>query len=155
MPMFVATSESSSASIEFSSEVHQILLDFSNITPNESPKEPPTLSDIHHVCDLNTRVSRLITLSNDNHKSIVSLHNRLQEFAVGDEVELIVPHQMFPPGTWEKFHARCTGPCWVLRRIGSNAYELDILWEPEINLCLQHRGVDSTLFFYRLLNCNS
>ena len=104
--MIVETSESPSVSVEFSPEACQILSYLSKITPDESPNEPPLLNDIHLLCDLHIEVPRLITLSDNNHKSFANLHNRLLEFTVGDDVKLEVPHQRYPPETWEKLHNR-------------------------------------------------
>ena len=85
------------------------------------------------LCVLHTEVPRQITLSDDNYKSFANLHSRLQEIAVGDEVMLRVPPQRFPPETWEKLHIRCISPYRVMRRIGSNAFELNIPCELGIN----------------------
>jgi len=41
--------------------------------------------------------------------------------------------EKFPPGNIKKFHAKRTCPYKVLRRIGSNAYELDIPQDLGIN----------------------
>ena len=84
--------------------------------------------------NLHIEVSHQITLNNDNYKSVANLHNKLQEFAQGDKVILRVPPQRISPGTWEKLHTRRTSSYKVLKRIGSNAYELYKPWEPEINI---------------------
>ena len=111
------------AHIEFPSKVRQILPDFSNITSDESPNDPPPFNGIYYVNDLHTEAPRLITLY-DNHKSIANLHNRLQEFTMEDEVKLKVLPQRFSLGTWKKLQNQHTCPYRVLRRIGSSAYKL-------------------------------
>jgi len=57
----------------------------------------------------------------------------LQEFAIRNEMMVRVRPERFPPGTLKKLHARRIGPCRVLKRFDSNAYELDIPCELGIN----------------------
>jgi len=60
------------------------------------------------------------------------LHEIVQEFIVRDEVMLKMRPKRSPPRTQKKFHAWCTDPYRILRSIGSDTYELDILWELEL-----------------------
>jgi len=80
-----------------------------------------------HLHELCKHIKRQIAIINDNYKSAADSHKRLQEFAIGDEVIVRVRPERFPSGTLKKLHARHIGPYKVLRRFGSNAYELDIL----------------------------
>jgi len=72
------------------------------------------------------KIHRQIVFSDDTYKSTADLHERMQEFLVVDKVMVRVHCERFPPRSIENLHARCTGPYTVLRKIGLNAYELDI-----------------------------
>ena len=69
----------------------------------------------------------------------------MQEFSVADKVMVRVHRERFPPGSIENLHARCTGPCTVLRKIGLNAYELDIPRDLSISLVFDGKDFDSVL----------
>ena len=53
-------------------------------------------------------------------------HSILHEFAVDDEVMVMIHFEMFPPGIVKKLHARRTCFYRVLRRITAISHELDI-----------------------------
>lgn len=50
-------------------------------------------------------------------------------------------------GILQIFHARCIGPSWVSRMIGSNNYELDIPWDFGLSLVVK----DKDLIYFRVL----
>ena len=106
------------------------------------------------MCDLHTEVPWQIALSNDNWKYVANLHDKLQEFAVGDEMMLRVGHERFPLRTREKFYARHTGPYRVLKRIDSNTYGLDESWKLGINPHLQRQGLDSISCYHWQSSCH-
>lgn len=98
------------------------------------PKVSASAKDYaQHIHDLHTEIRRRLTISNDNYKSAADNHRKLQEFSVGDKVLVRVRPKRFPHGTVKKLHARRTDPYRVLRRVGPNAYELNIPRDHGIN----------------------
>ncbi|KAI9174969.1 hypothetical protein LWI28_025455 [Acer negundo] len=105
-----------------------------------SPRQPVDLAPIQlesrtsefatnfatHMHDLHTEVHRQIALSNDNYKLVVEVHRRPLEFGEGDFVMVHICPARFPPHSVKKLHAHAIGPFRVLKRLGSNAYLLDL-----------------------------
>jgi len=89
-----------------------------------------------------------IAIYNDYYKFIAYSHSILQEFAIDDDVTFTIHFKTFSPKTVRKIHARCTGFYRVLRRIASITHELDIPWDPVVNLVFS--GEDMTLFYARM-----
>ncbi|XP_038972521.1 uncharacterized protein LOC120104756 [Phoenix dactylifera] len=56
----------------------------------------------------------------------VDLRRRYQEFRVGDDVMIRIRPERFPSGAVRKLHARSMRPYKILKRVGSNAYVVDI-----------------------------
>ena len=71
-------------------------------------------------------IPRLIAICNDGYKFVVYPHSILQEFAVENEMMVIVYFGRFPPGTVSKLHARRTVSYRVMRRIVVITHELNI-----------------------------
>jgi len=84
--------------------------------------EPPT-AHLHELNDHNTKQMRINIY---NYQSTAEFHKRLQELVIDDEVLIRVLPEWFPLGILKRLHTRRKGPYKVLRRFGSNAYELDI-----------------------------
>ena len=53
-------------------------------------------------------------------------HRRHAEFQVGDYVMIRIQAERFPSGPVKKLQARSAGPFKVLKRIGPNAYVIDL-----------------------------
>ena len=51
---------------------------------------------------------------------------RAKEFEIGDFVIIRLRPERFPPGAIKKLHARGAGPFKVIRRMGPNAYVLEL-----------------------------
>lgn len=58
---------------------------------------------------------------------VATLCERMQEVSTGDEMIIMVRPERFSSGTVEIIHTKCTCPHMVLREIGLNPNELDIL----------------------------
>jgi len=93
------------------------------------------LSHMDHICMscmiINTRH---ITINNYNYQSTEESHKWLQDLVIGDEVLVRVHLQRLSLGTLKKLHTWRRGPYKVLRRFGSNTYELDIFRDLGISL---------------------
>ncbi|KAI9175130.1 hypothetical protein LWI28_027810 [Acer negundo] len=106
-----------------------------------SPRQPIDLAPIQlesrtsefaidfatHMHDLHTEVRRQIALSNDNYKLTDDVHRRPLEFGEDDFVMVHICPARFPQHSVKKLHALTIGPFRVLKRLGSNAYLLDLL----------------------------
>ena len=79
-----------------------------------------------HLKDLYKEISQKIQTSNEFYKHTANLHKRLKEFNEGDLVMIKLKPERFPPGTMKKLHARGAGPFRIIKRIGSNAYVVDL-----------------------------
>ena len=67
----------------------------------------------------------------------------MQEFAVDDEVMVLIHFGRFPPRTVRKLHARPTSSYRVSSMITAITHELDIPWDSGISLIFN--GHDSSL----------
>ena len=57
---------------------------------------------------------------------------RTKEFTEGDHVMVRLKPERFPPGTLKKLHARGAGPFKIIKKVGSNAYVLEL--PPELGI---------------------
>jgi len=79
-----------------------------------------------HIHDLHAEIRRQISLSNDSYKHSVDMHRRAANFEVGDFVMARIRPERLPRNSLKKFHARAMGPYQILRKLGSNAYVLNL-----------------------------
>ncbi|XP_038704723.1 uncharacterized protein LOC120000670 [Tripterygium wilfordii] len=79
-----------------------------------------------HIHQVHAEVKRRLSISNDSYSSAANAHRRLIEFQPGDLVFIRIHPARFPPGTIHKLHSRRAGPFAVLKRLGANAYLIDL-----------------------------
>ncbi|KAK8951621.1 hypothetical protein KSP39_PZI004098 [Platanthera zijinensis] len=94
--------------------------------PSEARPSESAESFTRHLHELHESVRRKINLSNEHYKEQADKHKRDKNFLVGEQVMVRVRAERLPHGSAKKLSARRMGPYSVLKRIGSNAYELDI-----------------------------
>ena len=75
-----------------------------------------------------------IFMSNACYKIRVDSHCRYLEFNVGDYVMIRIRPKWFPSKTVRKLQARSVGPFIVLKRVGQNAYVIDLPYDYGISL---------------------
>jgi hypothetical protein len=74
---------------------------------------------------LHDQVRRQLHDSNQKYKDKVDHKRKEVQFEVGDEVLSHLRKERFPRGTCNKFKMKKIGPCKILRKIASNAYEIE------------------------------
>ena len=79
-----------------------------------------------HVKELHKEISKKINMSNETYKHLADSHKRFKEFYEGDYVMVRLKPERFPPGTIRKLHARGAGPFKIIKKIGPNAYVLEL-----------------------------
>ena len=80
------------------------------------PISEPAENFAKHIHDLHAEIRRKISLSNEQYK----------EFNVGDYVMVHIRLQRIPKTFSKKLYARAMGPYSIIRKMGSNAYLLDL-----------------------------
>ena len=68
----------------------------------------------------------MIALSNTSYKLAANAHQRHKEFKVRDYMMVCICPKHYPKHAVKKLHARSIGPFQIVRRLGSNAYLLDL-----------------------------
>jgi hypothetical protein len=79
-----------------------------------------------HLHDLHHEIRNKIQASNFQYKIHVDTRRRHMEFQVGDYVMIRIRPERFPSGSVKKLQARSAGPFKILKRVGPNAYLLDL-----------------------------
>ena len=79
-----------------------------------------------HMHELHKEINKRIQASNLKYKPQVDLHRRDLDFDVGDYVMIRIKPKRYPSGTFKKLQARSASPFKVLKKLGSNAYVIDI-----------------------------
>uniref|UniRef100_A0A2N9IA60 Reverse transcriptase n=1 Tax=Fagus sylvatica TaxID=28930 RepID=A0A2N9IA60_FAGSY len=78
------------------------------------------LHDLHH------KIRNKIQASSFQYKIHVDTHRRHMEFQVGDYVMIRARPEWFPSGSIKKLQSRSARPFKILKRVGPNAYLLDL-----------------------------
>ena len=85
-----------------------------------------------HVRDLHHNISQRIEQSNKIYQDLANSRRRTKEFTEGDHVMIRLKPERFPPGILKKLHARGAGPFKIIKKVGSNAYVLEL--PPELGI---------------------
>ena len=72
------------------------------------------------------RFAKKIQVSNSQYKIHADTYRHYAEFQVRDYVMIRIRPERFPSGTIKKLQARSAGPFMVLKRMGPNAYVIDL-----------------------------
>ena len=79
-----------------------------------------------HMHELHKEINKRIHASNFKYKTQANLHRLHLHFDVGDYVMICIRPEWYPSGTVKKLQARSAGPFKVLKKLGPNAYVIDI-----------------------------
>ena len=86
-----------------------------------------------HIHDLHVEIRRKISLSNEEYKLAADMHRRSKEFNVGDYVMVRIRPERILKTFSKKLYARAMGPYSIIRKLGSNAYLLNLPNDMDIN----------------------
>ena len=118
----------------------QIVNGYSPRTPIDLVPLPPHMrisepaeNFAKHIHDLHAEIRRKISLSNEEYKLAADVHRRSKEFNVGGYVMVRIRSERIPKTFSKKLYARVMSPYSIIRKMGSNAYLLDLPNDVDIN----------------------
>jgi len=94
--------------------------------PSPSRSSEAAIDFLTHLQDIHMEVRRKLTLSAESYKKNADIHRHHVEFQEGDLVMIRIRPEGFVKGTYHKLHHRSAGPFKILKRLGSNAYHIEL-----------------------------
>jgi hypothetical protein len=76
--------------------------------------------------DLHSRVKERLENSSREYKNREDQHRRELKFEVGDLILAHLRKKRFPRGIYNKLKMKNIGPCKVMKKFGTNAYEIEL-----------------------------
>jgi hypothetical protein len=89
--------------------------------------------------ELHSQVKERLLKSSQEYKRRADQHRRQLQFEVGDLVLAHLRKERFSRGTYNKLKMKKIGPCKVLKKMGENAYEIELPDGIENISDIQHR----------------
>jgi hypothetical protein len=78
---------------------------------------------------LHSQIRGQLQISSQEYKHIVDKHRKELQFEVRDKVLAHLGKERFPRGTYNKLEMKKRGPCMILRKFGTNAYDIEIPYD--------------------------
>ncbi|KAG6756672.1 hypothetical protein POTOM_040112 [Populus tomentosa] len=99
-----------------------------DLQPLPSPPKPNAagLDFSEYMKDVHTEVRRRLSLSTESYATSANARRKDRQFNNGDMVLVRLKPECFPSGSFTKLHARRAGPFQVIKKLGSNAYVIDL-----------------------------
>ena len=99
-----------------------------DLVPISSNKDFSGDADVRagEIKKLHAQVREKILKQNEKYKRATDKHRKHAEFNEGDLVWIHLRKDRFPPGKYGKLKPRADGPFKVLKRIGKNAYKIEL-----------------------------
>ncbi|KAL3507023.1 hypothetical protein ACH5RR_032405 [Cinchona calisaya] len=86
-----------------------------------------TRKDFKHIMEIHDEVQRKIAINNETNKCHADLKRKFAKFQEGGvEVMVHIHPERYPKGVNKKLHSISAGPFKILKKIGSNAYALEL-----------------------------
>ncbi|KAK0583827.1 hypothetical protein LWI29_003545 [Acer saccharum] len=79
-----------------------------------------------YITTLHDDIRKRIATNTEEYAAHANLRRKNVQFNVGDQVLIRLRPERFPPGSFTKLHARRAGPFPILKKLGSNAYLIDL-----------------------------
>jgi len=92
---------------------------------------PPRPSEVgldfsEYMRDVHTEVKRRLSLNIEAYTASVNVRRKDRQFHNGDMVLVRLKPERFPLGSFSKLHVRRAGPFRITKKLGSNAYVIDL-----------------------------
>ncbi|KAF9662027.1 hypothetical protein SADUNF_Sadunf18G0010400 [Salix dunnii] len=79
-----------------------------------------------YMQQLHDECKQRLTFSANSYAAATNSHRRDRQFNEGDMVLVRLKPERFPPGSFTKIHARRAGPFKVIKKMGRNAYVIEL-----------------------------